>query len=244
MDELKNISIFYKYKVVIKYILLLISFISFFAFVYYVAVPFTKIKTVKINGVHKVDFNGVLNAVDLKNKVNLFDIDLQTTINKIKNLKWVKNAIVSKNYPDTIIIKIIEYKPSILVQNKQRFMLLNKDGIPITLLSSPVGYLNLPLFVSPLKNYDNIINLLKTTRKYKEIYNKIYAYVFVHSRRWDIQTKTNTIIKLPQDNLEYAWERLKKYNEKYNIISDKIKVIDLRYKDKLILEPIVKDSNE
>jgi cell division septal protein FtsQ len=68
-----------------------------------------------------------------------------------------------------------------------------------------------------------------------EISANIYSATWVGSRRWDIRFSNNLLVKLPENNIQDAWERLIKiYNIPGSLIN--LNLIDLRIDKKIYLE--------
>ena len=71
-----------------------------------------------------------------------------------------------------------------------------------------------------------------TIKKSKFDLDTVKEFYFFPSGRWDLKTKDNKLFKLPSENLEL------KLNLIYNILKNEelnnIKIIDLRFSDKII----------
>ncbi len=62
--------------------------------------------------------------------VNIFDVNkkmVEETV--IGGLNWVKDAELSKIFPDKVIITLTERKPALIIQFKDEYYLMDNDGV-------------------------------------------------------------------------------------------------------------------
>ena len=63
----------------------------------------------------------------------------------------------------------------------------------------------------------------------------VYSANWVSNRRWDIVFEDGFLVKLPENNVDIAWEKLKRILEMQGSTIG-LKIIDLRIIDKTYLE--------
>ena len=83
---------------------------------------------------------------------------------------------------------------------------------------------------------EHITQLLKITSRNPELNKRIVAAVLFSGRRWNLifdSFENGVTVKLPQDNVDEAWEKFVKINNQYAVLNRKLTFIDLRYKDKV-----------
>ena len=91
---------------------------------------------------------------------------------------------------------------------------------------------NLPVIFGKF-NIEEFLNLRQklVLNKFEiKNFNKFYCF---KSKRWDLLYKNKVLIKLPINDIDISIEQLKKLIKDPNLI--KVKIIDLRIKDKIII---------
>ena len=143
---------------------------------------------------------------------------------------FIDSFNIKKRYPNTLKIKIFEKKPiAILLNDKKRFYLSEKIDL--------IDYRNLP-------NYKNLPYVFGNKDEFKILYNnltkinfpinRIKKFTFYETKRWDLETIKNDVIKLPSKNYLKSLESyldLKKANNSKNY-----KIFDYRINNQLILK--------
>ena len=143
---------------------------------------------------------------------------------------FIDSFNIKKKYPNTLKIKIFEKKPiAILLNDKKRFYLSEKIDL--------IDYRNLP-------NYKNLPYVFGNKDEFKILYNnltkinfpinRIKKFTFYETKRWDLETIKNDVIKLPSKNYLKSLESyldLKKANNSKNY-----KIFDYRINNQLILK--------
>jgi cell division protein FtsQ len=123
-----------------------------------------------------------------------------------KNLSqepWIKTLVIYRQFPSSINIVIEEEKPYALYEENGIMSFVTQQGKILEEINESV---NLPdyLIVSG-KNANLGYNaLLDIVYKYPEIYDQLLGLEKVGERRWNLKLENNTIIKLPEHNIELA----------------------------------------
>jgi cell division septal protein FtsQ len=107
-----NFRMFYLV-IILSMILLLLSFVLYIAFYFF------SIKYIRVEG--EINYSSATNLIfklkEDKSINNLFTTNIGAISTKILLDPWVKSAEIERQFPDTIIIKITEYKPKIRLNN-------------------------------------------------------------------------------------------------------------------------------
>ena len=143
-------------------------------------------------------------------------------------------ADVKRTYfPNTLQIKLYEKEVLALWQNNGIFYPLDINGEIIAaeyVAHKPI------LVITGDKAPEHITQLLKITSRNPELNKRIVAAVLFSGRRWNLifdSFENGVTVKLPQDNVDEAWEKFVKINNQYAVLNRKLTFIDLRYKDKV-----------
>ena len=190
---------------------------------------FTTIDKIDVNGLSSDENLKILNELNNFFHQNIFFIQKEDIINIISKHNIVEEYNIKKIYPSKLSINIKPTKfiakfsgsNKLLVGANGKF--INSDKIDKT-LPYIFGAFNTNDFLDFKKNIEVCIFNFK---EFETIF-------FFPSKRWDIVTIDNILIKLPQDNL------LESLNLAYKIIKnshfkDK-KIIDLRVTNHLIVK--------
>jgi cell division protein FtsQ len=93
---------------------------------------------------------------------------------------------------------------------------------------------SLPLVVGEGAEYQ-VAEIAGHMRKAAWLHARIYAAVLVSSRRWNLVTHAGVVIRLPEDEIASALARLEKQEIAHGVLDKDIRVVDLRFADRLIL---------
>lgn len=183
-----------------------------------------------------VENNEIISHQEIKKKLmflyerNLFFLNMNNIKINLKEIDFIKSFEIKKIYPNKIKIRVFEKKPKFIIQTKKSKKYFTADGTSIKYLNLK-KFENLPVVFGDAKNFKRFLNDLKIVNFPVEKLKKFY---FFDSKRWDVVTNKNQLIKLPIIGYK---ESLKKFI----YLSDqesfkKFKVFDFRIKDQLILK--------
>ena len=184
----------------------------------------------------EIDNNFLIKEKELKNLLSPFySKNLLFLKNEEIEKILMKNSLIEsfeikKKYPNTLKIKIFEKKPfAILLNKKNKFYLSEK--IDLIEFSNLKEYQNLPYV---LGNKDEFKIIYENLKKINFPLNLIKKYTLYESKRWDLETKTKKIIKLPQNDYIKSLENFLYIREKNDL--KKYTLFDYRIQDQLILK--------
>ena len=188
-----------------------------------------------------------LKKIIIENNFLLKDKDLKNLLAPIygKNLLFLKNAEVKKalmknnfiesfnikkKYPSTLKIQIFEKKLiAILFDKKNKFYLSEKLDL-IEFKNLP-NYQNLPYIIG---NKDDFETFYKNLKKINFPFDIVVKYSLYESKRWDLETKNDEVIKLPSKNYIESLENYLNLKNKSSF--EKYKIFDYRINNQLILK--------
>ena len=185
----------------------------------------------------KVDVKGlsVSENLEILNELNdiqsqsIFDVDKEEIKKIIEKYNIIEEYNIKKIYPSIIKINIKPTKFIARISDKQQ-LLVGSNG---KLIKKKEYDKELPYIFGEFKTKDFLIfkkNVERSQFSFSE-FKKLY---FFPLNRWDILTKGDILIKLPQENL------FKSLNLAHKIISkdhlEKKNFIDLRVENQLIIK--------
>ena len=186
---------------------------------------------VNINVVGLNDYENVILLQKIKdlNLNNIFLINKKEIINLINHNTLVEKYSISKKYPSSLDIKVQKTKFLARINNNGKIFLVGSNG---KLSKNDFSNKKLPFIFGKL-DINEFLNFKKIIDQSKFSYNEITNLYFFPSKRWDLELKNNTIIKLHQNftknSLDLVFEFLHNNDFKNN------KIVDARIKNQIIL---------
>ncbi len=167
----------------------------------------------------------------LKNK-NIFFLNEDTILTKLKKLNFLENIAVKKNYPSVIVVKTKKTDFLAITYINQKEYYVGENGNFI--ISDFIKYnQKLPIIFGNFKSED-FLKLKYALKRQNLEQDKIIKYYFHKNKRWDLYYDNNVVIKLPNKNLVNAIKLYSKFKS-FNKITPNT-IIDLRIKDRVIIK--------
>ena len=185
----------------------------------------------KIHNIHNVNIIGLdnedkrylLNKVDF-NLYNIFSINKDDLIKEIESNALVEKYFILKKYPSSLNINIEKTKFLAKINKNEEIFYLGSNG---KFIKNDFSKKQLP-FIFGNPDVIQFFSIKKIIDQSKISYKEIKNLYFYPSRRWDLELRDNTIIKLPNDNINLA------LNLAIEFLNDH-KFIDARIKNQIIL---------
>ncbi|XBC38902.1 MAG: cell division protein FtsQ/DivIB [Buchnera aphidicola (Melaphis rhois)] len=187
---------------------------------------------------HKLNITELKHFIlSLRRKCNFFSQYDTFIQHKLKTFPSIKSVTVKKEWPDKLLIHIVDIHPIAYWNNTY---ILDKQGTLINILQK-LTINNIPYFYGPknsekeiLQNYNTIKNILKNNN----ILLKSILLTPQHSLKFLTQENIEIIIgrisnSAQLEKLTHIWNILK-YQEK--VKRKKIQYIDLRYKSGIAIK--------
>ena len=162
-------------------------------------------------------------------------VDLEGTRQQLLRYGWVKDARVSRRFPDTVVVDIVERRPAAIWQYNQRLTLIDHEGVvleQIDLAAMP----DLPLVIGAAANQhaSELNQLLAAAPEIKQI---MAGATWVGGRRWDLRFHSGETLALPEgpDRAARALERFAAMDRKSQLLGRGFVRFDMRIPGKLIV---------
>jgi cell division protein FtsQ len=195
------------------------------------------INNISFNGLKFQNINNInITGLDIKNKLillkqienfnpnNIFLINKIDLTDKIESNTLVENYSIFKRYPSSLDINIEKTKFLAKINKNGQIFYIGSNGkfIKNNSLNSELPF----IFGNPeIFEFFKIKEIIDNS---KISYTEIKNLYFFPSKRWDLELADNTIIKLPNDNINLA------LNLAIEFLNDH-KFIDARIKNQIIL---------
>ena len=194
----------------------------------------SKVTQINIAGLSSIDNTKILNELSNLFYKNILFVDKGEIYKVINKYNIIEEYNVKKIYPSTININI---KPTKFVARlSNNHQLVGENG---KVIEDKESNKELPYIFGKFDTQD-FLNLKKNITLSKFTLNRFKTLYIFPSKRWDILTYDNILIKLPKDNIS------KPLNLAYKIInSNDFKnntLIDLRINNNLFIDTICSRS--
>lgn len=195
-----------------------------------------ELKKVEVLGNHYVRKSEIINNIKFINCESLFCLDLMSTKKLIEGNNWIKSVKLKLILPAQLKITIKEEEPYFIYKNEKKLVLLNIKGNKIDNLDYISDEFKNLVLLKGEGAINNIPKLLSILSLNNNISGKVTAASLIAKRRWSLKYLTNIIIDLPESNPEKAFYKIAELEQKYGLLSNKLKKIDLRVSDRMIIQ--------
>jgi cell division protein FtsQ len=155
---------------------------------------------------------------------NIFSISKIDLINEIESNAIIEKYSIFKRYPSSLDVNIKKTKFLARINKNGQIFYIGSNG---KFIKNDFSNNQLPfIFGSP--RVDEFFRIKKIIHESKIPYSEIKNLYFFPSKRWDLELRNNTVIKLPHDNVNIA------LNLAIEFLDDN-KFIDARVKNQIIL---------
>ena len=183
-----------------------------------------------------VENNKIIKDKEIKEKLsflyetNFFFLRVKKIEKKLREIQFIESYQIKKIYPNNLIIKITEKKPIAIIQKSKQKNYFTAKGELIDFRKIK-KFEDLPTVFGDEKSFSTFyVNLRNINFPFKEI----KTFYLFESKRWDLLTIKNQLIKLPINNYNKSLLNFISLKDQANF--EKYKIFDYRIKDQLILK--------
>ena len=183
-----------------------------------------------------IENNKIIKDKEIKEKLsflyetNFFFLRTKKIEKKLKEIQFIESYQIKKIYPNNLIIKINEKKPIAIIQKSKQKTYFTARGESIDFRKIK-KFEDLPTVFGDEKSFSTFyVNLKNINFPFKEI----KTFYLFESKRWDLLTLKNQLIKLPINNYNKSLLNFISLKDQANF--EKYKIFDYRIKDQLILK--------
>ncbi len=192
-----------------------------------------RVTDVIVSGRNRADSKEILAALDLERGSPILGVDIDEARARIESMGWVQSAEIARRLPDVIYVRVTEREPLALWQHNNRIVLIDPDGHTIQ-HSDLDSFASFPLVVgegAPVVAGE-LIDLL---RAYPSVAQATEAAIRVSDRRWNLRLHSGIDVRLPEEKLAVALDRLEEYQREHDLFDRDVVAVDLRVPDRLIV---------
>lgn len=178
----------------------------------------------------------ILDTVGINRTHNIMQLNLEEIKDKLEKLPWIRRANLKRSYfPNILQIDLQERDVKSIWQFENNFYPIDSEGNIIDSDYIPTSPL---LLIVGAGAPENIKDLMLSIQDDPEIFQRIKVANFISRRRWNIvldNVENGITVKLPEDNIHEAWQKLLKLNKSVGLLKRKLTIIDLRLEGKIIV---------
>lgn len=190
------------------------------------------IKAVTITGTHELTDREILAIAGVRPRNSLLLLDVAALRQRLTAIPLIKEASVSKLYPNRLLIELEERQPFALWQKDGMVQLVAKDGTPIDDMHD-ARFERLPLVVGDGANA-NLAQYMSILEASGELRDRIRAGMYVSGRRWTLKTDSGIDIDLPEIDPAGAVAKLAEVEHDGHILERDIVSLDMRVPDRIV----------
>lgn len=187
-----------------------------------------------IAGRHHTPQKDILKAIRIKAGDPMLNFDMTHAKNGLEKLDWIAHATIQRRWPDTIYIHLKERSPMALWQHKKTLYVVDQSGQVLSGISAH-NHSNLPVIIGP-NAPKNLPGLLKDLMVFPGLLERITSATWVGNRRWNLSLGKELVLLLPEQDVQDALKRFQKYEKHHKISMNAFHKIDLRLKNRLIID--------
>lgn len=192
------------------------------------------VEDILVEGRNQTDKDLIVSVLQVEKGSPILAFNPHDALKRLGNISWVKSGVVERRLPSTIFVRLYEREPIALWQNNKIIKLIDREGHALRDLAKD-EVPSLPLVVGEGAN-THAADLIAQLLQYQAILTPLHAAVRVSDRRWDLHMANNVIVKLPEENVGAALQRLNKAITQDQIFDRSVTALDLRLPDRMIVE--------
>jgi len=158
------------------------------------------IASLHLAGENRTPPESVLAALNFKPGQSIFTADLQSARARLMLLPWVKEAKVTRRYPDSISVTVVEKRPFALWQSVNGLFVIERSGAVIT-KAALKQFPHLPVFIGGAPEGGG--ELVDAIATHRAVVARVQAMARVSGRRWNLILDDGVVVKLP----ETGWQK-------------------------------------
>ena len=205
-----------------------------------------RVRSIDVRGIRRMDPRPVYELAADQKTTAMPLLDVTAIRDRLLEYGWVKDARVSRRFPDTLVIDIVEREPAALWQDEDRLTLIDREGVVLDRV--PVAQMpDLPLLIGKGAN-EHAVALDALLSKAPALKAQLVSATWVGERRWDLSFQSGETVALPEGakTAETALTRFARVDKSSGLLGRGYLRFDLRIPGKMTVrlprepgEPIV-----
>ena len=186
------------------------------------------ISSVHLAGNRRTPPASILAALGFEPGQSIFGADVHAARARLMQLEWVAAADVSRRYPDSISVSIVEKRPFALWQAADGLHVIERSSKPIAFARAE-DYPHLPVFIGDAPQGG--AELTTAIARHRAVFARVKAMQRISGRRWNLILDDGVVVKLPEDGWRQQLDALEHLIVDKSVLERDIVEIDLRSPD-------------
>jgi cell division protein FtsQ len=161
-----------------------------------------EVRHVRVSGVERMNEQRVYERVLSQREMPMPRVDLGAIREDLLELAWVKDARVSRQLPDMLVVDVVEREPHAALRKPDRLVLIDAEGVELETISAHAAkdmlQISGPGASRQVAALETLMDAAPALRP------QIVAAEWVGNRRWNLTFKTEQVLALPQGKDEAA----------------------------------------
>ncbi len=155
-----------------------------------------EVRHIQPHGVERMNVQSVYEKALGQHDLAMTQVDLDGLREDLVSLAWVKDARVSRQLPDTLVIDIIERQPHAVLQRPDRLMLIDPSGVELEPISRDAA--SEYLLIAGPGAQDRVEDLTTLLDAAPALQSQVKAAEWIGNRRWNLTFVTDQQLALPE----------------------------------------------
>lgn len=194
-----------------------------------------EVRRVKVAGVDRMNELKVYERVLAERDRPMPLVDLAALREELLALNWVRDARVSRQLPDTLVIDIVERKPHAVLKQPGKLVLIDETGAEL----EPISKANAKgmLVVSGPGARRQVTALSDLLDAAPALRPQVGEAEWIGNRRWNLTFNTGQVLALPQgeDKAATALVSFARLDGQSRLLGGKVATFDLRAPDRIYM---------
>ena len=194
-----------------------------------------RVKRVEVRGVNRMNELAIYEKVLGQRDQVMSRLDLAALRTDLLSLSWVKDARVSRQLPDTLVVDIVERSPHAVLHDGGHFVLIDETGHELEAV--PSSRTKGMLVLSGRGVESQVGALEKLLEAAPALKTQVAEAEWVGNRRWNLTFRTGQVLALPEGDVEGAVALLSfaRMDGVDRLLGGKVVAFDMRVPDRVYL---------
>lgn len=107
----------------------LLATLMVYAYNFAMCADYFRLKNTIVRGCDKISREKVIELAGISSSMNILTVNLRKMAREIENDPWIRNASVGREFPDRLVIEIVERDAVALLKNDKEMYVVGRNGV-------------------------------------------------------------------------------------------------------------------
>lgn len=194
-----------------------------------------EVKRVEVRGVNRMNELKIYEKVLGQRDQAMPRLDIAGLRDELLQLSWVKDARVSRQLPDTLVVDVVERSPHAVLRRDGKLTLIDETGHPLEAVN-PAKAKGL-LVLAGNGAEARVPDLVKLLDAAPALRPQVAEAEWIGNRRWNLTFKTRQVVALPEgeDRAASALLTFARMDGVDRLLGGKVASFDMRNPDRIYM---------